>query len=123
MALKRALRLRPRKITGSAGLQTLFCPRVPGDQIWCLQQITWEINKATSGGNTRCRLYIDGHGYKHNLAGQATPTANVLYTYTKKPFLGPGERLALDIDQAQATTTVEMCLTGYWTEQKGGIVT
>lgn len=123
MAIKRALRLRLKKTFSSAALQMLLSDRVPPDQIWCLQQIAWEIDKATSGGNTRCRLYIDGHGYKHNLAEQDGPTANALYTYTKIVHLGPGERLALDIDQAQASTTAELCGTGYWTEQKEGIVT
>lgn len=123
MALKRALRLRLKKTFGSAALQTLLSDRVPTDQIWCIQQAVWEIDKTTTGVNTRCRLYIDGHGYKHNLAEQDGPTANALYTYTKIVYLIPGERLALDIDQADTLTTAEMCLTGYLTEQKEGIVT
>lgn len=114
MARKDALRLREITKFASAGLQTLKTKPVEPGKIYCLEQIAWEIDKATSGGNTRCRLYIEGHGYKHNLAGQDAPSADTLYTYTKKPYLYPGERLALDIDQAQANTTAELCATGYW---------
>ncbi len=123
MALKIALRLRYPKTFASAALQTLMSDRVPGDQTCCLQQVTWEISKATSGGNTRCRLYLEGHGYKHYLAGQDGPTAAKLYTYTKVVYLVPGEQLALDIDQGQAGNIVGMYLTGYFTERKEGIVT
>jgi len=123
MARKNALRLRYKEVFTSAALQTLKSEPVEFDMIYCIQQVAWEIDKATSGGNTRCRLYIEGHGYKHNLAEQDGPTAAALYTYTKVVYLTPGERLSLDIDQAQASTTAEMHLTGYWTEQKEGIVT
>ena len=122
MAIKNALRLRPRKLFASAGLQTLYSDYVERGQIYCFQQVAWEIDKATSGGNTRCRLYIEGHGYKHYLAGQDAPSADTLYWYKEPAWLIPGERLALDIDQGQASTTAEMDITGYWTEFKEGIV-
>ena len=114
MARKDAIRLRAKKVFSSAGLQTLYTDYVEQGMIYCLEQIAWEIDKATSGGNTRCRLYIEGHGYKHYLEEEDNPAANELYTYSKKPYLYPGERLALDIDQGQASTTVELDATGYW---------
>lgn len=113
MARKDALRLRPKSKFTSAGLQTLYSDRVEQGQIWCLEQIAWEIDTVLSGGNTRCRLHIEGHGYKHVLAEQKTPAANELYTYSKKPYLYPGESLALDLDQGQANTTAEINATGY----------
>lgn len=122
MATKNALRLRATKVFSSAGLQTLYTEPVEHDKIYCLQQIAWEIDKATSGGNTRCRLYISGHGYKHDLEEQDTPVADTLYTYDTPVWLIPGERLALEIDQAQASTTAQMEMLGYWTEQKEGMV-
>lgn len=122
MAIKNALRERPKQTFTAAQLQTLFSEEVTHDKIYCIQHVAWEINKTTSGGNTRCRLYIDGHGYKHNLEEQDAPAANTLYTYHKPTWLIPGERLALDIDQAQASTEAEMCITGYWTPFKEGVV-
>lgn len=114
MSKKDVIRLRARKLFSSSGLQTLYTNYVEQNSIYCLEQIAWEIDLATSGGNTRCRLYIDGHGYKHFLDEQLVPVANWLYTYTKKPHLYPGERLALEIDQGQASTTAELDATGYW---------
>jgi hypothetical protein len=113
MARKDALRIRINKTTGSAGLQTILSEPVELGWMWCVEHTAWEISKATSGGNTRCRLYIDGHGYKHNIAEQDAPAASTLYTWSKNEYLYPGERLALDIDQGQASTDVEICLTGY----------
>ena len=121
MAKKNALRLRAKKTFSSAGLQTLYVELVEHDKIYCFQQIVWEIDKTTSGGNTRCRLYISGHGYKHDLEEQDAPAANTLYTYDTPVWLIPGERLALEIDQGQASTTAQMEILGYWTEQKEGI--
>ena len=121
MPIKNAIRLRAKKVFASAGLQTLYSEYVDSAAIYCIQQVAWEIDKVTSGGNTRVRLYIDGHGYKHNLEEQDAPAASELYTYDDPIWLTPGERLAIDIDQGQASTTAEMCLTGYWTGVKEGI--
>lgn len=121
MAIKNALRLRAKELFSSAALQTLRSEFVEHDKLYCIQQVAWEIDKATSGGNTRVRLFIDGHGYRHNLEEQKTPAADWLYTYDKPIWLIPRERLAIDIDQAQANTTAEMIMTGYWTELKEGI--
>jgi len=122
MARKNALRLRAREVFSSAGLATLYSEVVPAGKVYCIQHTAWEIDKATSGGNTRCRLYIDGHGYKHYIAGQDAPSADTLYWWQHPIWLIQGERLALDIDQAQASTTAEMDMSGYWTEQGEGIV-
>jgi len=121
MAIKNALRLRAKELFASAGLQTLYSEYVHFGKIYCIQQVAWEIDTVTALGNTRVRLFIDGHGYRHNIEEQDAPVADTLYTYDKPIWLIPGERLAIDIDQAQASTTAEMCLTGYWTELKEGI--
>lgn len=113
MTRKNSLRIRIKEVTGSAGLQTVKSDLVDPGWMWCIEHTAWEIDKATSGGNTRCRLYVDGHGYKHNIAEQDAPAADTLYTWSKNEYLYPGERWALDIDQAQASTTVEICLSGY----------
>ncbi len=113
MARKDALRLPLTKLFASAGLQTLRSDPVPQGQIWCLESIAWEIDTVLSGGNTRCRLYVDGHGEKIDLEEQKTPAADNLYTYADVQYLYAGERLALDLDQAQASTTARMKAVGY----------
>ena len=114
MAKKNAKRLRLKRVTTSAALYTLASDAVPASQFWCLEKIAWEIDKVTSGGNTRCRLYIDTAAYKDILEEQQSPAANNLYTYAEKTYLYPGERLALDVDQAQNTTIVELTARGYY---------
>ena len=116
MAIKNALRLRARKVFNSGAIRTLLSEFVESGKIYCIQQVAWEISLATALGNTRCRLYIQGHGYKHYLAEQDAPTAAKLYWYKEPVWLIPRERLALDIDQPQDSTTAEMDITGYWTE-------
>lgn len=119
MSTKDGLRLRPEKLFASSGLQTLYTGKVPRGIRWCLESIAWEINKATSGGNTRCRLYIDrGAGDKHFLDEELVPTADWLYTRNESDFLYEGERLALEIDQGQASTTAKMDIAGYREEDK-----
>ena len=122
MATKNALRLHEVKTVSAAGLATIQSEVVPHDQVWCIQRLTIEGSLVPSGGNTRCRLYIDGHGYKHYLSEQDAPVAGALYWYDDPVWLIPGERIAVDWDQAQADTTLELIATGYWTEAKEGIV-
>ncbi len=122
MAKKNALRLHKSKTFASAGLVTLETDPTPDNMTYCLQRMAWEISLATSGGNTRCRLYINGHGYKHNLSQQTTPTANVLYWDADPVWLVPGESLALDIDEAQADTVATLNCTGYWTPFEEGVI-
>lgn len=116
MASKNAYRERAGTTTGSAGVQTVESTRVDVGYRRRLQSIAWEVNKAMSGGNTRCRLYIKGHGYKHYLDTQLVPVANWLYTRNENDYLYAGESLVLELDQGQATTIVTLDLTGY--EQK-----
>jgi len=117
MAIKNALRLRKTAVTTSAALFTLYSDRVESGRVECYQQLAWEINLATSGGNTRARLYIEGHGYKHHIEEQQSPAADNLYTYSDPLYLYEGERLALEIDQAQNATTVKLFGTGYFQEK------
>jgi len=121
MAIKNALRLRANETFANAGLRTLYSEYVHPGKIYCVQQVAWEIDTATANGNTRVRLFIAGHGYRHNIEEQDAPAADTLYTYAHPIWLVPGERLAIDIDEAQASTIAEMILTGYWTEFKEGI--
>jgi len=121
--IKNALRERAKKLFSSAALQTLYSRYVASDKIYCVQQVAWEIDKETSGGNSRVRLFIAGHGYNHYLEEQAAPGPNTLYTYSEPVWIVPGERLAIESDHGQADTTAEMHLTGYWTAFKEGIVT
>jgi len=120
MARKDSLRLRYVETIASAGLYSLRSEPVETGYLYCIEHTAWEISLATSGGNTRCRLYIEGHGYKHYLAEQVNPVANRLYTWSKNEFLHQGERLVLDIDQAQATTVAQMLLLGYREAIKAG---
>ena len=118
---KEALRLRIVNTISSAGLADVKSDRVKQGKIYCLQVTTWEIDKATSGGNTRCRLFIDGHGYKHYFGEQDGPSANTLYWWKEPIWLVPGEALGLEVDQAQASTAVNMYATGYWVQAGEGI--
>jgi hypothetical protein len=122
MAKKVPLRDRAKDKLSSAGLWTLELERVEVGKINCYQRISWEISLATSGGNTRCRLVIKGHGYDVPLAEQDAPAADTLYWYKDPTWLYAGERLALIVDQAQAATVAEINAIGYWTEDKEGIV-
>jgi len=122
MAKKNALRLHNSKTFSSAGLVTLETDPTPDNMIYCIQRYAWEIDKATSGGNTRVRSYLNGHGYKHYLAEEDGPTANALYWDADSIWLVPGESLALDIDEAQADTVAILNCTGYWTEVAEGVV-
>lgn len=122
MARKNALRLHLAKTFAAAGLVTLETDPTPDNMTYCLQRVAWEISQATSGGNTRARTYIKGHGYKHFLADQDAPVANTLYWDADPVWLVPGESLALDIDEAQASTLAKLDATGYWTAFEEGIV-
>ena len=121
MAKKYALRDRVVELFSSAAKVQLTTEPVEQGKIYCYQQVAWEIDKALSGGNTRARLYIEGHGYNHNLEEQDAPTADTLWTYSDDVWLTPGERLVLELDQAQASTTAEMHITGYYTDFVEGI--
>ena len=122
MAKKYALRLHNQDTIASAGLATLETDPTPAGMTYCLQRIAWEISKVTSGGNTRARLYIKGHGPKIYLAEQDAPVANKLYWDADPVWLVPGESLALEIDEAQADTVAIMTCTGYWAGFEEGVI-
>ena len=108
------LRISLDQLFPSAALQTLRSASVPERERWRVESVAWEINKVTSGGNTRARLYIDrGAGDKHYLSEQLVPAADWLYTYADPQWLYPGERLSLEIDQGQASTRARLSASGY----------
>ena len=114
MAKTSGLRIDMDQLFSGAGVQRLLSTPVPEREWWCLRAIAWEINKATSGGNTRARLYVDrGAGQRHYLDEQLTPTADWLYTRSEDDWLWPGERLGLEVDQGQASTIVKLYAGGY----------
>lgn len=121
MVIKSAIRQRVKTSISSAGLAEVKARPVREGLIYCYQKITWELDKAPSGGNIRVRLYIEGHGYNHYIEGWDNPAADTLYVYDDPTWLIPLERLCLEVDQAQASTWVNMHLTGYYTDFKGGI--
>ena len=118
MARKNALREVLDTLIASAGVATVYGDHVKPGWLHCIEHISWEINLATSSGNTRCRLFIDRGGARDYLEEQAAPAANNLYTYNEKQWLGEGERVGLEIDQAQASTTLKGLIRGYRQEAK-----
>lgn len=122
MAKKAPLRDRAKELISSAEEYELKLERVEAGKINCYQRITWEISKATSGGNTRCRLVIKDQGYNTPLIEQDAPAADTLYYLDMPIWLYPGEQIALEIDQAQASTIAEMNGIGYWVPEAEGIV-
>lgn len=119
-AIKSALSQYYELITAAAGLATLYSDTVPADEIWCIQWLAFEGNLATSGGNTRARYYADRFGVKTYLGEQSPPAADKLYWDTDGIYLHPGERLALEWDQAQNATTLKMWLRGYVKDSQVG---
>jgi len=100
----------------------LYSERVREGELVCVQRLAWEIDKATSGGNTRVRIYIDRDGARWVIAEQDGPTADTIYTVVDPFWLTPGERIALEIDQAQASTLAQMWATGYFTDFPEGFI-
>lgn len=121
MGIRYPLRLRYKKKFTSAGLASLYSDTVEPGQSWCIQLLSVEGDVITSGGNTRCRVYIDGHGYKHYVAEQDSPSADTLYWRAEPFWMMRGETLVAEWDQAQVNTTLEMQLMGYWKEEKEGL--
>ncbi len=121
MSKKSPIRVRAKATFAAAGLVSLRADAVPSGYLHCYQQTAWTIDTVLSGGNTRVLLYIETGGYKHFLEEQSVPVAGSVYTYDEPLTLRPGERLCLDLDQAQAGTIAEMCLTGYETDVADGM--
>jgi hypothetical protein len=107
------LRRNPHDVV-AAGLQVLYSEHVPQGQEWRIERLAYEGDTATSSGETRARVYIDGHGYNHYLHEQDGPTADALYVITEPFTLAAGERAALEWDEAQADTRLRMYLTGHF---------
>jgi len=116
MAIKRAIRWANQATNEGAGLAYLYSVRVWEGVLVCIQELEWEINKATAGGNTRVRVYIDRDGARWPIAEQDGPTASALYTLVDPFWLVPGERICIEIDEAQASTLAQMWATGYFTD-------
>ena len=113
MTHQTAYRDRLTLITSGAGVATLLSKPIKPNQKLVLMLITWSIDKSLGGGNYRAQLYVDGHGYKHFLKGQIAPTKGAQWTHSQEVHITPGERLALELDEAAAATVVEVYLSGY----------
>ena len=122
MAIKNALRERETGIINSGAVRRLRLRIVPALKINCYQRISWEISLATVGGNTRCRLVIEGHGYDLPIAEQQTPVATTLYWIHDPVWLHATERIALLIDEPDDDTVVDLHGIGYWVEEKEGVI-
>jgi len=78
---------------------------------YCFQRVTFEDKTSAF---TSLRVYVEGHGYEHNLAESKNCLAATLYWLKDPIYLIPGERL---VGKFTGTTTgddLEMCITGYW---------
>ena len=116
MAIKRAIRWANRATNTGAGLAYLYSERVREGELVCVQRLAWEIDKATSGGNTRVRIYIDRDGARWVIAEEDWPIADTIYTVVAPFWLVPGERICIEIDEAQASTQAQLWATGYFTD-------
>lgn len=121
MATKRAIRWANQATNAAAGLVYLYSDRVRERELVCVQRLSVEINKAVSGGNTRLRIYIDRDGFRLPIYEDVTGAADTLYTITDAFWLTPGERLTLEIDQAQASTIAKMTAIGYFQDLADGL--
>ena len=113
MPHKKQLRITSHTTVSAAGIQEFYGPYVRYGQVWGVQRFTWETDKATSGGNTRARVYIDRMGVRFPIAEQDAPAADTLYSIVDPFYLVEGERIMIELDQGQATTTVESHLVGF----------
>ena len=113
MPHKNQLRITSHEVISSAGVQRFYTPYVRDGQVWEVRRFTWETDKATSGGNTRARIYIDRGGILFPIAEQDAPAADTLYSIVDPFFLIEGERLVVELDQGQAATTVESHIIGF----------
>lgn len=96
-------------------VQNLRSPATPAGWIQKLQSISWEVNKALGGGNTKVRLYVERQGSKHPLEEQSIPIADELNVYNDPIDLFPGDNLLLELDQTAAATHVKLYWAGYAT--------
>lgn len=113
MAQRRALRLHYTDTKSGAGLQSLKSDIVPSGELWCIQRHSYEGSAATSGGNTRARVHIEGHGYKHYLSDKDGPTLALLYWDPDPVWLSEGECLVLEWDHAVDGNKLDLYIGGY----------
>lgn len=118
MPHKKQLRITAHEVISGAGVQRFNTPQVRDGQVWGVQRFTWETNKATSGGNTRARVYIERSGIFFPIAEQDAPAADTLYSIVDPFYMVEGERLVVELDQGQATTTVESHIIGFEEQAK-----
>jgi len=110
------LRLHEVATIASAGLGTVRTVRVPEGQVWCIERTEYQGSSVPSGGNTRARVYIGGHGPKFYVREQQTPTAGNLYQVANEYHIYPGEWVAMEWDEAQADATLDLWVIGYFWE-------
>jgi len=113
MAPKRAFREARKKLFADAGLVTLAFNDVPAGTVRCVQHVSVKTDLALSGGNDQIMVVVAGHGEDDPITDQITPVANDTYWYDQPFWLVPGERLEVELDEAQAATTVTAIIRGY----------
>jgi len=113
LAKKQPLRIHEVTTIASAGLGTIRTVRVPEGQLWYVQRVAFEGSSATSGGNTRARAYIGGHGPCFYIFEQDAPTAAALYWEDDPLWLWPGEWIAMEWDAAQASAVLNLYVYGF----------
>lgn len=96
----------------AAGLGVLRSTIVPEGQIWRVDYLSAEGDKATSGGNDRARVYIDSVASKLYMLEQITPAAGSLYWEHGPWELWAGERLVMEWDEALANTVLRLYFWG-----------
>ncbi len=118
MARKNVLRLRYTEKFTSAGVQTLYSSKVEAGRLHCYQSLSFRIDELLEDGTGKVTLFVDGHGYQHQLKEFDPVNKNTLIPYTKETWLHEGERLGLELNEGQANVTVAMYINGYWQEVK-----
>jgi len=78
---------------------------------YCFQRVTFEDKTSAF---TSLRVYVEGHGYEHNLAESKNCLAATLYWLKDPIYLIPGERLVGKFTGTTTGDVLEMCITGYW---------
>jgi len=84
---------------------------VESGRIYCVQNCSF-LNE--NSAMTYARGYIEGHGYKHYIWEQVSPTADTLYWYTDDFYLTERERFVIEFKGSTSGDKLHMYLTGYW---------
>lgn len=105
----------------SAGLSVLRGQQVPDGQEWLVTYHSFEANKATSGGNTRARAFVERGTEKIPYTEQKSPAADRLYWDDVPIPMFPGDRFAVEWDNAQINTVAKAVYSGIATRiEEGG---